>query len=354
MRRIHLSMINPQMYLAQPIYHCDSLLLNQGTKDLTRYADKLLVLGINYVYVEDKLCEDIVIPGAVSDKTRYKCREVLQGTLVDLKNDGAINEGPLFEVIDELLEEIIKRPDILISLSDIGTNDDSTLVHSVNSTVFSLLLGKRLNYSKSQLKRLAEGSILHDVGKVLLNQKILFKKGRLNAAEFEHIKQHPTLGYAILKKNPVLTELSRVVCLSHHERMDGSGYPFGLQGDQIHEFARIAAIVDIYDALTSERCYHQALSVREAVDVLTQDSSNKLDASLVALFIKNFAIYPNGTMVLLSDGSYAVIKEQNENMPFRPIVRVFDPWEQVPLYELDLMKELSITIIEPTKGEFKR
>lgn len=352
MRRVHLSMVNSDMYLASPVLHDGRLFLAKGTKGLDRFAENLSKLGIEYLYVEDKICDGIEIPDAITEMTRSKCKKVMHKTLNRIKSTGVIEEGPLFESVDNLIDEIINRPDILISLNDIGSNDDSTLAHSINTTVYALLLGKKLGYNSQYMKWLAEGVVLHDVGKILLDQKILYKPSKLNEKEFEHIKQHPVLGYKLLKTNPILTELSRMVCLCHHERLDGSGYPQGLKKNEIHDFSKIAAIVDIYDALISDRCYHDALSTYDAINILMRNSADQLDAGMTGLFIQHFAIYPNGSTVGLSDGTYAIIKEQNENMPMRPIVRVFDPWEQVPLYEVDLMKELSLTITNPQVVKF--
>lgn len=348
MRRVPLSMISSDMQLANPIYHKNRLLLKEGTKELNRYIGSLQQLGITSIYVKDELGHDINIEDAVSEKARLRCKEALNSTIVSLKTSGTIQDIDLVGSINYLLDDILNRKDILISLTDIGTTDDNTLVHSVNMTIYALLMGKKLGYSRSQMQKLAEGCILHDIGKVLIDPRILYKPCKLTDAEYEYVKQHTIKGYELLKMNPIMTELSRIICLSHHERLDGSGYPHGLKDNNIHEFARIAAIADVYDAVTSERCYHKEKSVLEAVNILMQDAcAAKLDKDLVALFLKNIAVYPNGSIIKLSDETYAVVKAQNPEMPFRPIVRVFDPWEQVPLYEIDLMQDLSITIVNP-------
>lgn len=353
MRKVPLTMILPDMRLAMSIYHKNQLLLTEGTRNINRYVNSLRKLGITSVYIEDALSKGIEIPDAITEKVRLHCKDVLGETLVSLREKGTFDEIELVETIDQLLEEIMSRTDFLVSLSDIGTTDDSTLVHSVNMTVFSLLIGKKLNYSYSQMRKLAEGCIIHDIGKVLIDPDVLYKPGKLTEREFEYVKQHTVLGYNIVKRNPLLSELSRIVCLSHHERVDGSGYPYGLMGDEIPEFARIAAVADVYDAITSKRCYHEEQNIYDAVDILMMEASSKLDTKLVTLFVRNIAIYPNGSLVQLSDKTYAIVKEQNKEMPMRPVVRVFDPWEQVPIYEVDLMKELDLTIIVPCVTNFK-
>lgn len=348
MRKIPLSMIKPEMKLAKPIYHKNRLLVTNGTVNIDRFVTTLVKLGIFYVYVDDIICENIDIPDIISDQTRLKCKLALFRTLDKLKTEGMLNIEPLFEMIDVLLTEIMNRPDILICLNDIGSTDESTLVHSVNTTVYALLIGGHLGYSNNDLRRLAEGTLLHDIGKTLVKQAILQKPGALTTTEFDHIKTHTTLGNKLLKKNPLLTELTRIIALNHHERLDGSGYPNGLQRKEIHEFVRIVSIADVYESLTAERCYHRSICPFDAIQIITKDSANKLDAYLAALLIRSIAIYPNGSTVQLSDRRYAIVKEQNQGMPFCPIVRIlgFEDGREVSLGECNLMDELTLTITE--------
>ncbi|MEG1846862.1 MAG: HD-GYP domain-containing protein [Lachnospiraceae bacterium] len=350
MRKVLLSMITPEMKLAKSTYHENSMLLVAGTNRLNRFIPWLASYGITALYVEDEVSEGIEIPDAITEETRCKCKTALQGVLQSVQADGSFSTGAISGVVDSLLEDILNRPDVLISLNDIGTTDDMTLVHSVNTTVFALLLGQRMDLSVPMLQKLAEGTLLHDIGKTILDSKILYKPGRLNAEEFEHVKRHTTLGYEILKCNPLMTELPRLVCLQHHERLDGSGYPNALHSEEIHVFSKIAAIADMYDAITSERCYHHAISNRSAVNILMRDSVTKIDPELLALFIQNIAIYPNGTIVYLSDGTHGIVKAQNQSMPHRPVVRVIDDREGIgnvkKLHDVDLMETLNLTITD--------
>lgn len=350
MRKVPLSMLTPDMCLAKPIYHNNMLLLKEGTPDLSRFADSLMKIGIFHIFVKDEVSEGIEIQDVISDETRLRCKSILQDTFRRLTTEGALNINLLNDTIDSLLAEILSQENILLSLNDIGATDDSTLIHSINATVFSLMIGKKLGYSPKRLKKLAEGTLLHDIGKTLIDQKTLFKTSRLTTSEFQHIKNHPVLGYKVLKKSSSLTELSRIIALYHHERLDGSGYPNGLKGNEIHEFARVAAIADVYDALTAERCYRKSMPPYAAIQILMQESSTKLDASITALFIQNLAVFPNGTTVRLSDNNYGIVKAQNPSMPLRPIVRVLQKSQNQHLiaFEVDLMKELHLTIVEPT------
>lgn len=348
MRRVPLNHITPGMRLAKSIYHGSSLILREGTPNLQRYASGLNNLGIFSIYIEDSVSGDIEIPDAISEGTRNKCKNTLQVAFNSMKRQGIIESSMFSDTINILLEELFSRENILISLQDIGTTDDATFIHSINTTVLCLLVGKQLNLSKIELYKLAEGSLLHDIGKTLLQPSILLKTTTLTEDEFQHIKEHPLLGYELLKKNPLMTELSRIIALQHHERLDGSGYPYGLVSEDLHLFSKITAISDMYDALTAERCYRNSMSNYQAYKILMESSDTKIDATLLGLFLRNVAIYPNGVTVKLSNGTRGIVKAQNASMPFRPVIRIIDDikGESVQLYDADLMNTLDLTIVE--------
>lgn len=347
MRRVRIEDLTPSMRLGKSLYHFNSLLLAAGTDNLNRYISNFKNLGIPFVYVDDGISEDIEIQDAITQETRSKCKITLQNTIRSISSQGNVDVGELSETVEILLQDILKSEDILVSLNDIGTTDDSTLVHSVNTTVFSLMIANKLNFTKLKLKKLAEGALLHDIGKTLIRPEILYKKDRLTDEEYNYIKKHTVVGYAALKKNVHFTELTRLIALQHHERNDSSGYPYGLVGNEIHLFSRIVAIADMYDALTAERCYRSSLSNYEAYKILMEDAGEKVDRELLTIFLKNIAIYPNGMTVKLSNGERGIVKSQNPSMPFRPIIRIIDDrnGEPVKFYDLDLMKELNVTIL---------
>lgn len=346
MRKVDLSMITPDMRLGKSIYHYNQLLLTAGINDISRFSGSLLNLGITSVYVQDAISEDIEILDAVSDSTRLKCKDALQNAIDRFRLQGSFDMCSISEATSTLIDEILSRPDVLVSLNDIGTTDDSTLVHSINTTVFSLIIGQQLKLSPIELKALAEGTILHDIGKTLIDPNVLYKNGRLTPDEFELVKRHTVSGYEILKANPLLTELSRIISLQHHERLDGSGYPYGLNANEIHPFAKIVAIADMYDALTAERCYRKSLTNYQAYEILVKESTIKLDAHLLGQFLKHIAIYPNGSLVNLSDGTRGIIKNQNSGTPLSPNVMVIDTVnnKDVKLYDVDLSNTFNLTI----------
>ncbi len=348
MRLVSLSMLKPEMVLGKSIYYRDCLVLKEGTNDLERYVSSLRKLGIDYVYIEDSKSYGIEIPDVVSEETRQMCKQVFRQTMEEFATKTVIDVQEITPAINNIIDEILANPDVLVSLNDIGAADEYTFTHSVSTTVYSLIIGSKLGYSRPMLEKLAIGALLHDMGKVLLDPKIVNKEGELEKDEFEHVKQHTVMGYEALKRCPNVTELSRIIALYHHERMDGEGYPTGTPAGDLHEFIRIVAIADVYDALVSDRSYRRRWSSNQAVNYLVEHAETQFDLRLVSVLIKQIAIYPNGSMVRLSDFRIGIVKEQNKNFPLRPIVRIIsDEWgRDTPNYEIDLMEILSVTIIE--------
>ncbi|MDD3172300.1 MAG: HD-GYP domain-containing protein [Herbinix sp.] len=348
MRLVSLSMLKPDMILAKSIYYRECLLLKEGQTELGRFVGSLKNLGIDCVYVEDSKSDGIEIPDAITEETRVSCKRILRKTIDDFENRTVIDLTDMSETIHSIIDDIFANEDMQVSLNDISASDEYTFSHCVSSTVYSLLIAKQLGYSRPMMEKLAAGALFHDIGKILLDKKILNKEGKLDIDEFEHIRLHTTLGYETLKKCVSLTELSRIVALYHHERMDGSGYPTGVKAGELHEFTRIVAVADTYDALVSDRCYRRKWSSNQTVNYLIEHAGTKFDTKIVSVFIKQIAIFPNGSLVRLSDNSTGIVKEQNKNFPLRPIIRIItDPnGQDVTPHEVDLMKILSMTIIE--------
>lgn len=348
MRKVSLEAVTPDMELGKAVCKGASILINAGTKDLIRYVPRLRKLGITHLYIQDGAGEDIEIDDLVCERTRMECKQTVEKSFRQMQTQSTVDVRQVSFVVDDLLDEILSHSSMLVNLNEIGDIGDNTLDHSINTTIYAVCLGMQLNYGRDKLRQLAYGTLLHDVGKTVLDSNILFKQSSLTDEEFEHVKQHPQLGYDMLAKNTSISEVSRRIALYHHERMDGSGYPKGLYGDAIPEFARIAAIVDVYEALTVNRCYHKAIVPQRAMEVISAEAVSKLDLALASIFLQNIAVYPNGMTVLLSNGQYAVVKQQNRSLPLRPVVRVLAMMNGkcVAREEIDLMRALNLTIVD--------
>lgn len=348
MRLVATEMVDESMILARNLYAGKSLVLKTGTKNMVKYLESLKNMGINYLYVEDEISKDITIPDAISEETRHRLKSILMNTIDEFQKGSTLKLTKLADNADNIINEIYYNDDIQVSLSDLSATDEYTFAHSVSTTVYALLIGQGLKLDKKKLLWLAMGTLLHDIGKTVLDPDIVYKEDELSDEEFEYIKKHTIGGYEVLKDAPNIPVIAKEIALDHHEKLDGSGYPRGLKEEEVSQFARIVAIADVYDALTSDRCYRKKWPTNKAVDFLIQNSGNKFDPDLVRIFIQRIAIYPNGSMVRLSHGKIAVIIEQNKFAPLRPIVRVIADEEgnMIEPYDINLMEVLSITIIE--------
>jgi len=235
----------------------------------------------------------------------------------------------------------------MVNLSDIRSFDEYTFCHSVNVAVISITIGMTLYYPRSKLLDLGLGVLLHDIGKTQISKDILNKPGKLTEEEFSLIKKHTWYGFDMLRSDPEIKITSSHVALQHHERIDGSGYPRQLKGRMIHEYARISAIADVFDALIHDRCYRPKLPVHEVYKYFVEQTYSQFDNYFLDHFIQKIALYPQGTKVLLNDGRSGFVIKQN-NIPTCPVIRLFWHYgKDLPKpVEVNLINEISLSITE--------
>lgn len=346
MRLVLTENLKEDMELAKPIYENGNILLNKGVKNLYKYKNKLLQIGIKHLYVEDKYSYDIEINEAIKDSTRRNGKKIVTNTFDRIKKGFLeINSKDLKNVVEDITDELVLNEDILLNLVSLKSTSNYTYEHSVNVSVICISLGKMLGYSKNELFKLGMGGMLHDVGKTLVPEKIINKPAKLTDHEYQVIKNHPELGFSYLQQINSVSPLSRIVVYSHHERVDGSGYPRGLKGGKIHEFARVAAIADVFDALTSDRVYRDRWPTYKAAEYIMNHTEQLFDYQLVKKFLPQISFYPNGSEVILSSGHRAVVRDQNIGFPTRPVLRLIEDDDGHELdKELDLLKHMNIVI----------
>ena len=323
MRLVPTKMITPEMTLAKPVYYNENIILNTGINNLYSFKKRLAELEINYVYINDEKSEGIIVHDIVRDETRQKSRGIIKEAFSDIVLNKETNLKAIKSIIMELIDDILNAEVIMSNLVDIKRFDSYTFDHSVNVAVLSILIGKSMDYNYNQLQQIGIGAILHDIGKILVPQNLIQKSCQLTEEEFNIVKEHVHLGYDYLTKHGRVNPLSRLIVLSHHERNDGSGYPKGLKADAIHTYAKITAIADVFDALTSDRIYRHRWSIRETVTYLLSNAT-QFEYDIVYNFVKKVALYPNGTLVLLNNGWKAIVRSQNCGLPERPVIRVVE------------------------------
>lgn len=268
-------------------------------------------------------------PGSFADelplamKAYREAKVVVQRVLYEARMGRALSTEAVHRVVDGLVDSVLRNEDALTSLSRLKCYDEYTFFHSVNTAVLALALGRSLGWDRDRLRGLGTGALLHDAGKMMIPLEILNKPDRLVPHEFEVMKQHALRGAELLARTTGLEESAIRPALEHHERVNGGGYPFGRTRERLTEIGLISSVVDVYDAVTSDRVYHRAMPPHEALRFLfSLGRKGHLDAVLVERFIKALGIYPVGSCVLLTGGETAVVEEIRRDQPLRPKVRV--------------------------------
>jgi len=348
MRRVSIYELDPGMIVARAIFDSEErVLLHAGVELNEKYIHGLQKAGVMSVYIRDELFDESdAVSDIISEKTRLKAVRTLKESFKLLEKKHQLNLHAVKNTVDEIIDEIIANPNTLVSLTDIRSFDDYTYAHSVNVGVLSIMSGISLNYERSQLKDLGVGALLHDIGKIKIDKNILNKPDDLSREEFAEIKRHAGLGFDILRKHNVLSLLSAHIAFQHHERWDGQGYPRQLSGEEIHEYARIVAVADVYDALVADRPYRPAYSVTQAISILKRMTGLFFDPQCVKAFLNNIAIYPLGSLLELNTGELCIVIDINRKSPAQPVVRMlYDRnWKLLTPYELDLSKNPSYLV----------
>ncbi len=226
------------------------------------------------------------------------------------------------EIANEMLEEIVKNNNILSRLRQIQEDDDYTFQHSIDVCLLATMIGKWLGYSAAELKQLSLAGLFHDIGKVKVPDQIINKPGKLTESEFDFVKNHTILGYNLLNETVGISKNVAIGALQHHEREDGSGYPLRLKSEKIHEYAKIIAVCDIYDAMTAERVYKGKHSPFLVVEQIFSDSFDILDPRIANVFINNISKFYVGNIVKLNSGEIGEIAYIHRHIPTRPVVKI--------------------------------
>jgi HD-GYP domain-containing protein (c-di-GMP phosphodiesterase class II) len=237
------------------------------------------------------------------------------------KSGQAVDISPFEDMADNFMDSVVRNQNALACLSRIRKKDNYLMEHSVNVAVLMSILGKYLALERTYLHQCVTGALLHDIGKILIPDSILHKPDKLTEDEYEVMKRHAGYSQKILQRNARFSQVSINVAGQHHERINGKGYPLGLKGDEISEEARMASVVDIYDAITADRVYHKGMIPTNALKRMMEWCGPHLDTHYVHSFIKAIGIYPVGSFVKLSNNTAAVVIEENPDS-LKPLVKV--------------------------------
>jgi len=242
-------------------------------------------------------------------------QEARMGKTIDV--DGAQR------MVEEISDSVTRNPGALISLARLKTADDYTYMHSVAVCAMMVALAKQLGLEESEVRAAGMSGLLHDLGKAAMPMDVLNKPGKLTDEEFAIIKTHPQAGYEMLCASSDVPAMALDVCLHHHEKMDGSGYPKRLHGEQISLFAKMGAVCDVYDAITSNRPYKTGWDPAESLRKMAEWSKGHFDPKVFQAFVKSLGIYPIGSLVMLQSGRLGVVVDQTDKSLTTPSVKVF-------------------------------
>ncbi|TLM98190.1 HD domain-containing protein [bacterium] len=253
MRIMSIENVKPGMTVAKTVFgaSCQNL-LNAGTVLSEEYITRLKDLEVSSLYILDDNFGDIDIDDIVCDQTRLEAGNFVKDVMEHMKLGKGFDPGQAKRIINSVIEELLSSKELLVKLVDIRSISDYTYFHSVNVAVLSGIIGIGLGYSHLRMQELMIGSLFHDIGKTMLCDQVSCEPSSIEGEPSGDMKKHPLLGFEILKRNKNLSILSAHVAFQHHERYDGTGYPRKLAGPEIHEYAKIVAITNTYDLLTTD------------------------------------------------------------------------------------------------------
>lgn len=353
MRHVHLDFVDGGQVLGKSIYSQDGrTLLQSGVLLTPSMLNTLRRIGVTMIYIQDKEFEDVKTEDVVSDETR---REAIV-SVSDIKQ--SVQEGKDFDSksvgksITSIIDDILRNKDILLSLTDIRTSDNHMFIHSLNVCIMSTIIGVNMGFNSTQLKELAMGALMHDIGKAVKDDSI-YRKPLPGESE-----DHTWVGFNLLRKKHEFTLATAHIALQHHEHVDGTGTPRGITGDQIHLYGKIVGVANYYDNLISEFLPGETCLPYEANEHIMGLVGKYFDHDIVIRFLRSIALYPTGTSVKLSNGHIGVVVGQHKGLPSRPIIRVIKKlsrqeglvYDETEVKEIDLAKETTVFIKDVLKS----
>lgn len=333
MRYVKSSSIHPGMVTATPIYNSNGQMLLAANAHVTaRISRRLRELGFPGIFVLDR--GDDGFTQLLDEETRMRAIGAVRNLDLD----------QVLFVANAIVNQVMYASNAVYDMDSVCGYDLVTYMHSVNVALLSTMMGVAMGLGNDSLKTLAQAALLHDIGKTRIDPKIIKGKHRLSDEEFRAVRMHPKHGYDILEKTGIADPVVMEAVLSHHENEDGTGYPNGLRSGEIHPFAKIIHVADVYDALVSRRSYKKSMNPADALENLMASIGTMFDRECVEALRDTVALYPIGSEVVLSNGYHAYVQENRKGYPTRPLLRTATG------LRIDLMEQLNVTILRFASG----
>ncbi|RCX16212.1 putative nucleotidyltransferase with HDIG domain [Fontibacillus phaseoli] len=339
MRFISIEDIEPGQLLGKTVYSSNGTVLLSSGVQLTVYMISTLKrIGVSMLYIKHPDYEDIEIEDVLSESTKQAVFRDMSETLEAVRSGKEWSPRKISASVDSLLTDVLNHKEVLVQLSEIRTADNAAYLHAVNVCLIASMMGLNLGLNYGQLKDLAIGALLHDIGKNIPLPE---------DADPQDAKNHHTWrGFEILKHKREFNLLIAHTAFQHHERLNGTGVPRGLNGEAIHQFAKIVAVANMYDNFIADgNGTGRAMLPHEACEQLMACSEQVLDRDVLVEFTRIVSVYPTGTAVRLSTKETGVVVRQHRGLPGRPAVRVVQgSGELLEVKEVDLANETTVFI----------
>jgi len=347
MRLVKIDNLQEGMKLGRTIYGPNNeVFLNRGTTIKSTYISSLRRLNYSSIYIVDALSEGIDIPEAVTPEIRNNAERAIKNAFQQTLHSGQakMQFSGIPEAVSDIVEQILGNSETIDNLTNLKTFDGYTFQHSVNTCIISALMGRKLDMKKDEIKTLGISAALHDIGKMVIPKRIIVKPSNLTTDEYDIVKLHTIYGRDLIHETMIFSPEVSTAVAQHHDRADGLGYMEGLENGEICVFAKIIALSDVYDAITSERSYRNAMQTFEAYEYVMSNMGTQFDADITKIFLKNIAPFPVGTCVRLSSGEIGMVISNNEDLMMRPCIRLANNKGILDLSSID--DSLHITVTE--------
>jgi putative nucleotidyltransferase with HDIG domain len=353
MKKILVDQLQPGQKIGEPIISSNGqLLIHQGTTLTNAIIDRLHQHDVQFVKLiasDEQQTTDKGIDRKAAVHTIKKSFQSLNEPEITTKTYLAERTAKeLNSVVLNVKDSLKEREELVSLLTEAFIFDDYIFDHSLNVTIYTLTIAKELGFNDNELLEIGLGALLHDIGKMKIPKQILQKTGSLTEEEFAIVKNHSSFGYEMLKDIPGIPDSVVRSVFEHHERLNGSGYPNGLKGNDIHLYAKVIGVADVFDAITTNRVYRNARLPHDALEVLYAGSGTLFEQKYIELFRQNVSVYPNGLQLSLSDGSKGIVVKQNSELTDRPVLEIFEK-NGVLLeekYEVNLAKTFNLVVID--------
>ncbi|MGE5415817.1 MAG: HD-GYP domain-containing protein [Acidobacteriota bacterium] len=348
MERISINELRPGMIVGHTIVaNSGRPLFIKNTMLNETNIDQVRSTGVKTVYIKRSL-SDITLPQTVSSKVFEAVEKNLKQIFDTIKSRRGLNMKVIKRSTTILVEEVSANPDILITMEEMCDYGDYLFNHCINVAILSIMTGISMGYSEETLMELGTGALLHDIGMTFVDPQIVYKQGALSTYEMSLVRQHTEVGYNILKTIGDFSASTPHIAFQHHERVDGTGYPRGLEKDRIADYAKIVSMADVFEALASDRPYRKGHTLDECIYILEKLEGTYFESDLLNVFMSNIAVYPIGTLVKLTNNQIAVVMSDKQTIPQRPMVTVILDDERnvlnpAVLLDLSLNPEISIS-----------